>query len=135
MDTLIKNIRLAFLLVLVLIGLPLCSEDRAGDEWDTYDKSLFVAHQIIRTVDMFQTQDIYNQKEFYEMNPVIDTGVDRFGTHFIPIYFVGMAVAEYFIADALPSNYRKAFLTVGSAVSVGLVYHNKAAGLNMSFKF
>lgn len=107
----------------------------AEDEWDTYDKSLFAAHQLIRTVDMFQTQDIYNHKEFYEMSPIIDRGVNEFGTHFIPVYFASIGVIEYLIADALPSPYRKTFLGVGTAVSLGLIYRNNSIGLGMSFKF
>lgn len=119
----------------ILLALSIASNARAGDEWDTYDKSVFVAHQVFRTVDMFQTQDIYNHKEFYEMNPIIDRGVNKFGTHFIPVYFVAMGVAEYLIADALPDPYRKVFLTAGTMVTIGLVHHNKSIGLGMSFEF
>ena len=130
-----KEIFWKIMVIVFVFTASTCSLVRASDDWDTYDKSLFAAHQVIRTVDMFQTNDIYDHKEFYEMNPIIDRGVDEFGTKFIPVYFVGMAVAEYLIADALPSKYRKVFLGVGTAVSLGLVYHNNDIGLGLSFKF
>ena len=120
------------LIIGVLIIIP---HNASGDDWDNWDKSLYITHQLAKTVDMFQTQNIYRNKEYRELNPVIDSGVNKFGTHFIPVYFLGSAVAEYIVADVLKAPYRKMFLTTGTLFTIGLIQHNKSIGLGLSIKF
>ena len=85
------------------------------------------------TIDMLQTADIYQHPdEYYEVNPVINFGVAKFGTGFIPLYFAGSFGLRYVIADQLKS-WRPWFLTGTAAVSAGLVIHNNSIGLEVGF--
>jgi hypothetical protein len=111
------------LIVLLLVG---C----AG--WTKTDKTLLTINGVLMTIDMLQTADIYRHSEYYEVNPVIDAGVERFGTGFIPMYFAGSFGMRYVIADQLKS-WRPWFLTGTAAVSAGLVIHNNSIGLEVGF--
>ena len=88
---------------------------------------------VLMTVDMLQTADIYqNLDEYHEINPVINFGVAKFGTGFIPFYFAGSFGLRYVIADQLKS-WRPWFLTGTAAVTAGLVIHNNSIGLEVGF--
>jgi len=135
--------KLYLLVLLVLLSSLLCYgtsnawEFKPFNDWDKAEKALFASNCVFRTVDMLQTNDIFARKDegYYEMNPLIDAGVNKFGTKFIPIWFVSMGVAEYLIIDALPHKYRKIALGVTNAVSLGLIYNNNRIGLGLNFSF
>ena len=128
-------------LPIILLSLLVCCEiSNAWDfkpfkDWDKTEKALFASSCVFRTVDMLQTNDIYHHDEYYEINPAIDYGVDKFGTKFIPVWFISMGIAEYLIVDALPHKYRKIALGVTNAVSLGLIYNNNRIGLGLNFSF
>lgn len=99
------------------------------NDWDNTEKTLFVAHQVVRTVDLFQTVYIFSHSAFYEINPALCFGVGLIGPAFIPIYFIAVGVAEYFIVDALDPPLRKVALSGATVLSLGLVYHNYSIGI------
>jgi hypothetical protein len=112
-------------------------EFRPFNDWDKTEKALFASSCVLRTVDMLQTNDIYNREDegYHEINPLIDAGVNKFGTKFIPVWFITGTIAEYLILDALPHKYRKIALGVTNAVSLGLIYNNNRIGLGLNFSF
>ena len=112
--------------VLIVLMLAGC----AG--WTKTDKTLLTINGVLMTIDMLQTADIYRHSEYYEVNPIIDGGVNRFGTGFIPVYFAGSFGVQYLIADQLKS-WRPWFLSGTAAVSAGLVIHNNSIGLEVGF--
>ena len=124
-----------YCLLSLCVGSANAWEFKPFDDWDKTEKALFASNSVLRTVDMLQTNDIYHHKEYHEINPFIDAGVDKFGTKFIPVWFVGMGVAEYLVVDALPHSWRKGVLGFTNAVSLGLVYHNNQIGLGLNFSF
>jgi len=100
--------------------------------WTKTDKTILSINGVLMTIDMLQTADIYHNDDYYEINPVINFGVSKFGTGFIPFYFAGSFGAQYLIADQLDS-WRPWFLTGTAAVSAGLVIHNNSIGLEVGF--
>ena len=129
-----------YLLMVLLLPLLWCKTSDAWDfkpfnDWDKTEKALFTSSCVFRTIDMLQTNDIYHHDEYHEINPFIDSGVDKFGTKFIPVWFVTMGLTEYLIVDALPHKYRKVVLGVTNAVSLGLIYNNNRIGLGLNFSF
>ena len=129
-------------LLVILLSSLICHkayawEFRPFNDWDKTEKALFASNCVLRTVDMLQTNDIYARKDegYYEMNPLIDAGVDKFGTKFIPVWFITGTIAEYLIVDAMPHPWRKAALGVFNAVSIGLIYNNHQKGLGLNFSF
>jgi len=114
------------IILIMMLGLIGC----AG--WTKTDKALLTINGVLMTVDMLQTADIYQHEEYYEINPVIDFGVGKFGTGFIPFYFAGSFGLRYLIADQLKS-WRPWFLTGTAAVTAGLVIHNNSIGLKIGF--
>ena len=117
---------MVMIIALILTFLTSCSG------WNRRDKTLLTINGVLMTIDMLQTADIYRHDEYYEVNPIIDSGVDKFGTGFIPVYFAGSFGARYLIADQLKS-WRPWFLTGTAAVSAGLVIHNNSIGLEIGF--
>ena len=117
--------------MIVLIGIVICTLNCAG--WTKGDKTLLTINGVLMTVDMLQTEDIFRHEEYYEINPIINTGVNHFGTGFIPFYFAGSFGLQYLVADALPNIYRKMFLTGSAAMSAALVIHNNSIGLEVGF--
>ena len=127
-------------LLVILLSSLMCHKAYAWDfkpfsDWDKTEKALFASSCVFRTIDMLQTNDIYHHDEYHEINPLIDSGVDKFGTKFIPVWFVTMGLTEYLIVDALPHKYRKVVLGVTNAVSLGLIYNNNRIGLGLNFSF
>jgi len=100
--------------------------------WTKTDKTLLTINGVLMTIDMLQTADIYQHEEYYEANPVINFGVGKFGTGFLPFYFVGSFGLRYLIADQL-NSWRPWFLAGTAAVSAGLVIHNNSIGLEIGF--
>ena len=128
-------------LTLSLLGfLSFCSfanawEFKPFDGWDKTDKALFATGLVFQTVDMLQTNDIYHDDDYHEVNPIIDAVVDAGGTKVLPLYFLSTAFIKYAVADNLSGEYRKAFLATTTAISVGLVVHNNSIGLGLNFNF
>ena len=114
------------IVVIIVFGLMGC----AG--WTKMDKTLMTINGVLMTMDMMQTMDIYRHSEYYEINPIIDAGVNEFGTEFIPVYFAGSFGLRYLIADKI-GGWRPWFLAGTAAVSAGLVINNNSIGLNIEF--
>ena len=129
-------------LLMVLLPLLWCKTSNAWNfkpfnDWDKIEMSLFLSNCVLRTVDMLQTNDIYNREDegYHEINPLIDAGVNKFGTKFIPVWFITGTIVEYLIVDAMPHKYRKVALGVTNAISIGLIYNNNRIGLGLNFSF
>jgi len=124
---------LASLFVLLSFSAISCSGLQTTREWDTTEKTMFVANQAIRTIDMMQTSYIFANAAFYEVNPILVAGVSILGPLFVPIYFIGVGIAEYLILDQIENPvYRKVAIGVLTAASIGLVYHNNSIGVGLS---
>ena len=129
-----KNlILLTSLSVVLSVSAVSCSGLQTTREWDTTEKTMFATNQAIRTIDMMQTSYIFANAAFHEINPILVAGVSVLGPLFVPIYFVGVGIAEYLILDQIENpTYRKVAIGALTAVSVGLVYHNNAIGIGLS---
>lgn len=119
-------------LKIIILFFSLLLTNCAG--WNKVDKTLLTINGAVMTVDMLQTINIYNREDegYYEMNPIIDWGVDRMGKSFIPLYFVSSFGVRYLIADSFP-KYRSLFLTSTGIVSTALILHNNSIGLELGF--
>ena len=94
---------------------------------------MFATHQAVRTVDMLQTAHIFSHGAFHEINPILTAGVSVMGPLFVPVYFIGIAIAEYFIVDHIEDpTLRKVVLGGALVVSSAVVYHNNSIGIGLS---
>jgi len=102
-------------IVILLLLLSACS-------WSPKDKALFTTYSVLNVVDMAQTNEIFHNEDYYEINPVLAEG------NFIPV-MIGTNVLLYLIADWLPEKYRTYFLGGMIGIKVGLVGHNYSIGI------
>ena len=104
---------------------------RAGDEWDPASKYLAGSALAATLADWSQTRYIAKHPDqFYETNRVLGKHPT---TGKVDAYFAGSIALSYFIADQLPSNYRKIFLGGITVVEISFVNHNKSLGIGWSF--
>ena len=127
------------ILVAVLLGLAfwiastliLVKFAYAGDDWDSASKYLAGSALASTLADWSETRYIAKHPdEFYEANRVLGKHPT---TGKVDAYFAGSIALTYFIADQLPSNYRKIFLGSISVVEISFVNHNKSLGIGWSF--
>ena len=103
-----------FIIILVLF-LSACS-------WSSKDKVLFTAYTALNMVDIAQTNEIYHNDNYYELNPILTEN------NFIPIMLATNTIL-YFIADWMPEKYRVYFLSFMVGIKAGLVGHNYSIGI------
>ncbi len=125
---------IAIIIIMVLIpfnALPDEQSDSGTDifeGWDDTEKTLFVASEILLIADWGQSLDI-NRKGISDNNPILNHApVSTINT-----YFAAWLVANYFITDNLPGDYRKIWLiglVGGEIIIVGL---NAGVGINIAF--
>jgi hypothetical protein len=120
---------LIFLFFLMLLT-PFSS--RAGEKWDTADKTLFVASTVALAGDWLTTRDMSHRYDegYYENNVVLGRHPS---TQKVDIYFASCAILNYVVTDYLPPKYRKAWLLVNSAVSLAAINNNLGIGLRFKY--
>lgn len=119
----------------ILIVCASCSgvQHKPTRPWDSTERVMFVTHQAVRTVDLMQTAHIFSHAAFHEINPILVAGVGAIGPLFVPVYFVAVAVAEYFIVDHIENPVARKVVLGGAIVaSSALVYHNNSVGIGLS---
>jgi hypothetical protein len=118
-----KYLIVVFVLLLSLSG---CVTTKVS--WDTTDKVLLGATYTTMAVDTIQTLEIVTNSAFMELNPVISVLANVSPT-LVPVYFIGLGITYYLIADNLKSDYRKIFLTLTSFMHLGAVVNNFSIGV------
>lgn len=103
------------------------------DEWDLEDKILFGITTGLLVIDYSQTKYIYNHEGYYENNPIISWGTDRFDEKFIPFYFGASIAGSWIITDKLSPRLRKLFLGILIAVQTVVIGDNYFIGVGFSF--
>lgn len=111
----------------VLISLQ---QAQASQEWDGGEKTLFASWLAVHIVDWGQTRTISVDPNYYEMNPALGPYPS---TGQVNNYFIGTALLNYLIVDALPKSMRKGWMTTNIVTSFGAVAHNNYIGINISF--
>ena len=101
------------LLISLLIG---CSS------WSPKDKTLFATYTAFNIIDMAQTNEIFHNENYYELNPILTED------NFIPI-LLATNVLLYFVVDLLPEKYRTSFLYFMAGTKVGVVGNNYSIGI------
>ena len=79
---------------------------------------------------MFQTRYIFENDEFYETNPIINS---YFPDDKVYAYFALTTLGAYFIADMLEPRHRKTFLRYVCSMQVGVINNNLALGIKFAF--
>jgi hypothetical protein len=121
--------------IIITIFAILTTNCYAGwESWSDTDRKLFVASQIAITADWATTRYGVRNRDnlpgLRESNIILGPypSTDR-----LDLYFVVMLVSNYYIADIVPDDDRKLYLTVRT-VSHGLAArHNVQAGWQLRF--
>ena len=109
----------------------------AADDWDTTDKVLGATALTFELADLGQTISISHSCHdndtplvYSELNPILGTCPK---VSSVVQYFAASILVSGLIADALPSNYRKAFLTGAILFEFDMVEHNYRGGISIKF--
>jgi len=94
----------------------------AGCAWTPADRSIMVAYTALNVVDIMQTREIFNNPDYYELNPLLTED------NHVALLIVGN-VLLYVIADILPNKYRTAFLGLLTAGKFMVVGNNYRIGI------
>jgi hypothetical protein len=116
-------------LISIIFILSFTSCATVPQKWDTTDKALLGANYGLAAVDTYQTIKIVGSSSYHELNPVI-AGLAGISPVLIPVFFIGVGVATFFVADNLDSKYRKVFLVLADFMSLGAVSHNFIIGVH-----
>ncbi len=101
--------------------------------WDDIDKKLFITHQTLIVADWSTTRYAARNNFPYgtfETNLVLGRypSVDK-----VDLYFVAVLLGNYFLANWLPSDARKLYLTGGIMLQANVVNNNIQLGWKLSF--
>ncbi len=113
--------------LIILFGAPAS----AVDKWDRTDCILLGTMVAAEIIDWRQTRRIAEQPDrYWEINPLIGRhpSQDR-----VDQYFLISAVVKVGIAHVLPSQWRKIWLGIMAAGSVGCVLYNNSIGLGVQW--
>lgn len=105
------------------------------NKWDPEDQVLMGITVTAGAIDVLQTSWIFAHDDFDDFNPILNAGVDRYGTEFIPAYFVASGLITYGIAGILDGKARTTFLSITSILESACVINNEMVGVGYSFKF
>jgi hypothetical protein len=103
---------------LILMLLPLRGE--CGN-WDYIEYGLYAGSVAALGCDLIATHRMLEQGN-YELNPVL--GRDPSDAKLVR-YFIGGSVVRYIIADLLPKDWRKAFLSSGIVFNLTMTWHDR----------
>ena len=118
------------LLLSLLLLIP--SAASAWEDWDQSTRTMFVASSIAITADWATTRNMtrrYNEG-YYELNPILGKHPTRTE---VDVYMIGMLVANYYITDWLPNEYRNIYLGIRTIVHGEAAHNNMSIGLRLQF--
>ena len=100
------------------------------DNWKTEDKLLYGAWGIAHGIDLLQTREIFDNPNFYELNPVFRS-VDKDWSTAIMLLEYPLV---YWMVDEFP-KIRTFGLGILTGVSVGLIIHNNNIGVRIGARW
>jgi hypothetical protein len=101
-----------------------------ADDWTTGQKAAEAGYLAAVVVDWHQTREGQATPGMRETNPVLG---DHPSNAKVNAWFIGSNVAQFLIADALPSDLRNYWLTAGIVFEFSVVKNNKEIGLKVQF--
>jgi hypothetical protein len=104
------------------------------DDWSDFDKKLFVASQLAITADWATTR--YGSRHFDDMPGHKESNMilgPYPSTRKVDLYFVGMLVSNYYIADYVDPKWRGFYLTIRTVSHGTAASHNASLGWHMRF--
>lgn len=127
------HIRSVLLGTFIVIAAFIFAGTARADEgsWNDTDKVLLTAVEASYYIDYRQTRQIaVNPRRYYEHNQIMGEhpSVGRVNN-----YFLASAIGTYLLADVLPENYRRLFLSGALTVEVVTIVHNHKIGLRYNF--
>ena len=115
----------------LLVALALAASPAAAEDWDTADKILGVTAATLVITDWGQTRYIAKHPELYREKNIL------LGEHpsvrKVDVYFSGLLIGGYLLADWLPSSERKTFLSIVSIIWFKATRDNKQLGVKVEF--
>jgi hypothetical protein len=126
---------MAMRLAALVLALACLGCAHTPDPWTPEQKVLFGAFTALHTVDLMQTQYIFDSDKYDEMNPIIRKAHDQGGGAAVAGYFIGTWAVVGGVAHYLPSPYRTAWLSTFSLVQLGFVLHNNHIGCGLGKPF
>jgi hypothetical protein len=105
------------------------------DPWTPEQKVLFGAFTALHTVDLMQTQYIFDSDKYDEMNPIIRGVHDHGGDLAVTSYFVGTWAAVGAACHYMPSKYRTATLWIVTTLNLGVTIRNDHIGVGLGKPF
>ena len=117
-------------LLIVLVGI-VSNKSHAGDSWDKTDKVLATGAVGLLIVDWGQTRYIAkNPEKHSEMNPILG---DHPSVGRVDAYFALATLGTIALAEILPRDYRKLFLSGVIGLELGVVARNHHLGIRVAF--
>ena len=104
------------------------------DKWSDTDKTMFVVSQVAMTMDWATTR--YGSRHYSELPHLRETNVflgNRPSTDKVDLYFIGLLVSNYYIADYIHPSMRGFYLGVRTATHLTAAKHNMTLGWQMKF--
>ena len=94
----------------------------SGCSWSHRDKSLMAVYLAAETVDILQTREIFNNDDYYEINPMLTK------ENYLPM-MIGGTILLYLMADLLPEGWRTALLLGAISFKGVVIYNNYSIGV------
>jgi hypothetical protein len=121
--------RLIICAILLFFSVSVPAEPFEG--WTTEEKSWFAAAEVFHVTDYLTTRNmLYAQTGYYEVNPFLsrNPSPDR-----LNLWFVGWALGNYFIGDALGHKNRLLYYKFYTAMELGATANNLYIGARLTF--
>jgi hypothetical protein len=121
--------RLIICAILLFFSVSVPAEPFEG--WTTEEKSWFAAAEVAHVADYLTTRNmLYAQTGYYEVNPFLsrNPSPDR-----LNLWFVGWALGNYFIGDALGHKNRLLYYKFYTAMELGATANNLYIGARLTF--
>lgn len=122
----------ALLWAVVLWALASATVYRAAkaDTWDHTDYALMTADVVTRLADAYQTSQIQDHDDIEEVDIIGRPVMGRNPSNGAVVgYFAAMIGLDVAIANALPSTWRKVYLSGRTALNIKVVHDNAQLGL------
>ena len=104
------------------------------NNWSDTDKKMFIASNVAIAADWLTTRNFAGHKELhpgtYETNPIIGKYPSQ---ERVDLYFIGIVVSNYYIADWLPKELRGFYLGVRTGAHGTAAISNMNLGWKMEF--
>jgi hypothetical protein len=121
-----------FLVSVLLLTSLNCNAE--WNNWSDTDKTMFVVSQVAMTMDWATTR--YGSRHYNELPHLHETNVflgNRPSTDKVDLYFIGLLVSNYYIADYIHPSMRGFYLGVRTATHYNAAKNNVSLGWQMKF--